>query len=96
MLLELAEEINRVLVYTASQTHGQSISQIYLMGSLARWKGMDQLLDSLVKLPVKTIPDPLEPFGRKDKSGADSKQPRPEIAVATGLALNGMLENDGN
>jgi type IV pilus assembly protein PilM len=95
MLLELAEEINRVLVYTASQTHGQSISQIYLMGSLARWKGMDQLLDSLVKLPVKTIPDPLEPFGRKDKSAAVGRQSRPEIAVATGLALNGMLENDG-
>ena len=95
MLLDLAEEINRVLVYTASQTHGQSVSQIYLMGSLARWKGMDQLLDSLVKLPVKTIPDPLEPFGRNDKSAAASKQSRPEIAVATGLALNGMLENDG-
>jgi Tfp pilus assembly PilM family ATPase len=96
MLLDLVEEINRVLVYTASQTHGQSVSQIYLMGSLARWNGMDQLLDSLVKLPVKTIPDPLEPFGRKDKSAEDSKQPRPEIAVATGLALNGMLENDGH
>jgi Tfp pilus assembly PilM family ATPase len=96
MLLDLVEEINRVLVYTASQTHGQSVSQIYLMGSLARWNGMDQLLDSLVKLPVKTIPDPLEPFGRKDKSAEDSKQPRPEIAVATGLARNGMLENDGH
>jgi Tfp pilus assembly PilM family ATPase len=95
MLLGFAEEINRVLVYTASQTHGQSINQIYLMGSLARWHGMDQLLGGLVKLPVKTIPDPLEPFGHKNRPGTGGQQPRPEIAVATGLALNGMLENDG-
>jgi type IV pilus assembly protein PilM len=94
VLLELAEEINRVLVYTASQTHGKSISRIYLLGSLARWEGIDQLLNNLMKLPVETIPDPLKHFGPHTRS-AGSSQPKPEIAVATGLALNGMLKNDG-
>ena len=94
VLLELAEEINRVLVYTASQTHGKSISRIYLLGSLARWEGIDQLLHNLMKLPVETIPDPLKHFGPHTRS-AGSSQPKPEIAVATGLALNGMLKNDG-
>ena len=94
VFLELAEEVNRVLVYTASQTHGETISRIFLLGSLARWEGIDQLLNSLVKLPVETIPDPLKHFGQTARS-ADNSQAKPEIAVATGLALNGMLENDG-
>jgi type IV pilus assembly protein PilM len=93
VFLELADEINRVLVYTASQTHGESISRIYLLGSLARWNGIDQLLNKLVKLPVETIPDPLKHFGQPAGSTTGSKA-KPEIAVATGLALNGILEND--
>jgi len=93
VFLELADEINRVLVYTASQTHGESVSRIYLLGSLARWEGIDQLLNNLVKLPVETIPDPLKHFAQPTGSTTSSKA-KPEIAVATGLALNGMLEND--
>jgi len=93
MLQGLTEEINRVLVYTASQTHGEPVSRIYLMGSLARWQGMDGLLNSLVRLPVETIPDPLKAFGGS-KNPAGGRPPRPEIAVATGLALNG-LDEDG-
>lgn len=89
MLQGLTEEINRVMVYTASQTHGEAVSRIYLMGSLARWRGMDDLLNSLVKLPVETIPDPLKSFGRQDKPSG-TRHARPEIAVATGLALGGF------
>jgi Tfp pilus assembly PilM family ATPase len=92
MLCELTEEVNRVLVYTASQTHGEPVSRIYLMGSLARWQGMDGLLNSMVKLPVETIPDPLQTFGSVNNTSGDRK-PRPEIAVATGLALNGFDKN---
>jgi len=92
ILRELTEEVNRVLVYTASQTHGEPVSRIYLMGSLARWQGMDGLLNSMVKLPVETIPDPLQTFGSANNQSGGRK-PRPEIAVATGLALNGFDKN---
>jgi type IV pilus assembly protein PilM len=93
--LRLVEEINRTLIYTASQTHGKQISRIYLLGSLARWQGTDALLRSLVKLDVKTIPNPLKPFFTPARRAAgDSGEPAPEIAVATGLALNGMMSDD--
>ena len=92
MLRVLTEEVNRVLVYTASQTHGEPVSRIYLMGSLARWQGMDGLLNSMVKLPVETIPDPLKAFYTEDNPSA-GRRPRPEIAVATGLALNGIYKD---
>jgi type IV pilus assembly protein PilM len=92
MLRGLIEEVSRVLVYTASQTHGEPVSRIYLMGSLARWQGMDGLLNSLVKLPVETIPDPLKAFyGEESPSGV--RRARPEIAVAAGLALNGIYQD---
>ncbi|MBT8121994.1 MAG: pilus assembly protein PilM [Gammaproteobacteria bacterium] len=92
--LRLVEEINRTLIYTASQTHGKQISRIYILGSLARWTGTDALLKSLVKLDVKTIPDPLKPFFKAGKRVDNVGEPAPEIAVATGLALNGKLTND--
>lgn len=93
MLRVLTEEVNRVLVYIASQTRGEPVSRIYLMGSLARWQGMDGLLNSLVKLPVETIPDPLKAFYNEDNPSG-GRRPRPEIAVATGLALNGIYNDD--
>ncbi len=92
MLRGFCEEINRVLVYTASQTHGEQVSRIYLLGSLARWQGMDGLLNSLVRLPVETIPDPLTIFGSSD-TPTGKRTPQPEIAVAMGLALNGFETN---
>ena len=87
--LKLAEEINRTLIYTASQTRGESVSRIYLLGGIARWQGCDALLNSLVQLDVETIPNPLQPFTH-EYTATDTA--RPEIAVATGLAMHGMIE----
>jgi len=93
-LLTLAEEINRTLIYTASQTRGEPISRIYLLGSLARWQGMDHLLGTLIRLPVVIIPNPLKPFDRDNGNSMGNNEAIPEIAVATGLALSG-LQVDG-
>jgi type IV pilus assembly protein PilM len=93
-MMNLAEEINRTLIYTASQTRGEPISRIYLLGSLARWQGMDDLLGTLIRLPVVIIPNPLKPFDRNNGISAQNNESIPEIAVATGLALSG-LQDDG-
>jgi type IV pilus assembly protein PilM len=88
--LKLAEEINRALIYTASQTRGESVRRIYLLGGIARWQGCDALLNSLVQLDVETIANPLQPFSLKKTAITTVK---PEIAVATGLAMHGMTEH---
>jgi Tfp pilus assembly PilM family ATPase len=93
-LLSLADEINRTLIYIASRTRGEPVSRIYLLGSLARWQGMEQLLGSLVKLPVEIIPNPLKPFDNDNGKPYGQYEPMPEIAVATGFALSGM-QDDG-
>jgi len=95
-LLNLVEEINRTLIYTASQTRGEPIGRIYLLGSLARWQGMDDLLSTLVKIPVAIIPDPLQPFAQNNGNSKGVNEATPEIAVATGLALNGLQDNGRN
>ena len=92
-LLNLAEEINRTLIYTASQTRGEPISRIYLLGSLARWRGMDDLLGTLIKVPVIIIPNPLKPFDKDNGNSTRDYEPIPEIAVATGFALSGLKED---
>jgi len=86
-LLRLVDEINRVLIYTASETHGASVGHIHLLGSLARWRGIEGLLQSMVEIPVGALDDPLGLFaagvGDSDRRGA-------ALAIATGLALRGM------
>lgn len=93
--LELVDEINRALIYMASQTHGESVDRIYLLGSVARWQGADKLLNKLLVLPVETIPNPLKAFLRPGVPEAVSEtDAAPEFAVATGLALSDFTAND--
>lgn len=93
--LELIGEINRALIYAASETRGESVRLIYLLGSVARWRGAGDLLQSLLALPVQTIPDPLVAFAAPD---SDTTSPYlaagPDLAVAAGLALRGMVRTD--
>jgi type IV pilus assembly protein PilM len=92
--LKLAEEINRTLVYAASQTRGEPVRRIYLLGSLARWRGVDALLNALVRLDVETIPNPLQVFcSSNGVQSLTTAMASPEIAIATGLAMNGLIEH---
>lgn len=81
-LLRLVDEINRVLIYTASETRGASVDCIHLLGSLARWPGIESLLQSMLEIPVQILNDPLGLFPRNGGGR--------ELAIATGLALRGM------
>ena len=83
----LASEIRDVLVYIASETRGGSVEQIYLLGSLARLSGIDQVLDNLISIPVKTI-NPFIYFSREHETNKfDDLGPVSGVAVAAGLAL---------
>ena len=93
----LVKEIERGLIYATTESRGQQDTSVYLMGSLARWRGADRLLSRLLNHPVKTIPDPLRPFIAKPDLAADTLAERktrqrevsgrPELAIAAGLAL---------
>jgi Tfp pilus assembly PilM family ATPase len=89
--LKLVDEIKRAFLYAAAETRGGAVSQVYLLGSIARWPGADQLLSKLIGVNVAEIPDPLTLFQfAAAKNPAPHSKPAPEIAVAAGAALRGM------
>ncbi|MCB1747048.1 MAG: pilus assembly protein PilM [Gammaproteobacteria bacterium] len=89
--IRLAEQVKKVLVYTAAETRGGAIDRIYLLGSVARCAGVDRLLQAMVEVPVETI----NPFYGFDVAGGDwqrlAREPLPGIAVSAGLALRGIV-----
>ena len=83
----LAEELVRTQVYVASRTRGSAISRVYLNGSVARYRHIQERVEELVHLPVELL-DPLKAFQGAALSkpvGSDTHG----IALATGLALRG-------
>ena len=92
--LRLVEEIKRVCMYAAAETRGGAVTQFYLLGSVARWPGSDVLLQNMTGVAVAKIPNPLALFHQSDTDNQAPDIAAPEIAVATGAALRGML-NDG-
>jgi type IV pilus assembly protein PilM len=84
----VAEQAGNALVYTASRTRGESVDAVYLLGPIARWPGVDQLLHELLRIPVRIL-DPLEQLGGEpDVDPAPGTAP--DLALAAGLALRGM------
>ena len=89
--MKLVEEIKRAFLYAASETRGRGVTQVYLLGSIARWPGAEEMLSAMSGTTVSKIPNPLSLFPSDDRlSSETSEHFAPEIAVATGLALRGM------
>jgi Tfp pilus assembly PilM family ATPase len=94
--LELVNEINRVLVFTAAETHGVPVSRVCLLGSLAHWPGAQQVLMSLLDLEQ---PDGRDEFHRVFQDENENTQMSWEglfsdISIAMGLALRGLVANE--
>ncbi|MCU7922713.1 MAG: pilus assembly protein PilM [Candidatus Thiodiazotropha sp. (ex Dulcina madagascariensis)] len=95
VFIKLVDEINRVLIFTASQTHGMPISRVCLLGSIARWPGAESLLRKLIDIPFSTHQRELaEYFVDLTEEGESWSSSIPELAVATGLALRGLDDHE--
>jgi type IV pilus assembly protein PilM len=84
---QLVQDVQRGLVYATSENHGMDDTGIYLIGSIARWRGMDKVLGNILNHRVKTIPNPLQPFLSLIEREQALDNGRPELAVAAGLSL---------
>lgn len=90
--LDLVNEINRVLVFTAAETHGEPVSRVCLLGSLAHWPGAQAVLMSLLDLDQ---PDGQTEFNQVfQDENEDTRVPWEglfsDISIAMGLALRGL------
>ena len=86
----LKAEVTKTLIYTASRTRGKTVDKIYLVGSVARYPGIAELLTESLSMPVEVL-DPFSIFPHPWTP--ERKLPlhaHPSAAVATGLALRGV------
>lgn len=83
----LAEELVRTQVYVASRTRGSAVSRVYLNGSVARYRHIQERVAELVRLPVELL-DPFKAF-QGAPSGMPGGSDTHAIALAAGLALRG-------
>ena len=94
--LKLVDEINRVLVFTAAETHGVPVSRICLLGAVSHWAGAQQALMSLLDFDA---PDGQTEFTQifQDEN-EDTRIPWSglfsDISIAMGLALRGLVANE--
>lgn len=89
IFFELGENINKALIFMASETRGGTVEGVYLLGSVARYPGADQFVSDMFSLPVKVL-HPLAHFPLASKHAIPKDlDPVVSIAMATGLALRG-------
>ena len=90
MFMLLLDDINRALVYAASETRGLPVKQIYLTSLVATWPGIETFIDSLTDVPVSVL-KPFDGFENAQAFVADSDT---RGAAVTGMALFGLTEVD--
>ena len=96
--LKLVEEINRVMIFTSAETRGVPVSRVCLLGGVARWPGADKLLMSMLNFES---PDDQIEFWHIFQDENDSTTISwlglfPNLALATGLALRGIEDDERN
>ena len=80
-------EVNKTLIYTASKTRGQSVERVYLLGSVARYPGVADLIQRLVAMPAEVI-NLFHVFpARAGAATPEDLEPVAGLGLATGLAL---------
>jgi len=88
LFMELVEDINRALIYAASETRGLPVEHVYLTNRVATWHGIESFINTLIEVPVSIL-RPFEGFENAEVFNADSG---PRGAVVTGMALHGLTE----
>jgi len=86
LFMKLLEDINRALVYAASETRGMPVEHVYLTSQVATWRGIENFINSLIDVPVSVLL-PFEGLSNKEVFKMDID---PRGAVVTGMALHGL------
>lgn len=93
--MKLVREIERAFLYAASESYGSGVNRICLFGGLTHWEGADELLGSLVQMPVEKLGAARLPFKFDRTDGTRSAdKAATELAVPAGLALWRMNGDD--
>ncbi len=87
--MALKAEVSKTLIYTASKTRGKTVDKIYLVGGVARYPGVADLLREELAIPTEVL-DPFSIFPPGADAAVKRLAPHTGAAVAAGLALRGV------
>ena len=88
---EIADELNKMLLFTKSETRGKIIEHIYLLGCFVRFPGAEQFISEFFSIPVSVL-DPLAHIDIKEGRAHYIHLDGPaQIALSMGFALRGMI-----
>ena len=89
-LQQLKAEVSKTLDFAAAKTRGNGVERLLLVGDLAGFPGIAQLLSAGLSKRVEVL-DPLSifPHGLSAEQAAELA-PQCGVAVAIGLALRGL------
>ena len=90
--LELVDQTDQAFMYAAAQTRGGGDARILFLGAMARWPGCDEVISGMTQLPVIKLPDAGAPFPDVGGDAPQTGNARAEYAVASGLALRGLID----
>lgn len=88
LFMELVEDINRALIYAASETRGLPVNHVFLTNRVATWYGIESFINTLIEVPVSVLM-PFDGFKNAEIFNTDSG---PRGAAVTGMALFGLTE----
>lgn len=88
LFMKLVEDINRALIYAASETRGLPVNHIFLTNRVATWYDIENFINTLIEVPVSV----LMPFDGFKNAAAFKSDSGPRGAAVTGMALYGLTE----
>jgi len=88
---EISEEMNKMLLFTKSETRGKTIEHIYLLGSIIRFPGAERFISDFFSFPASVL-DPLSHVsiaeGRAQYIDLDGPA---HVALSVGFALRDII-----
>ena len=88
---EISEELNKMLLFTKSETRGKTIEHIYLLGSMIRFPGAERFISEILSFPASVL-DPLAHISIKEERAKYINLDGPaHVALSMGFALRGMV-----
>ncbi|WP_372783955.1 pilus assembly protein PilM [Litorivivens sp.] len=90
LFLKLSQEIEKATLYTASQTRGEPIREVFLLGAAGQWPVAKKVLQDIVHLPVQVLSpvSTYQPLG--EFLGVPPELAQQCLPLSCGLALRGM------
>lgn len=91
LFLRFKQELKRFINYYQTYSHGASIDNIYIIGTVARWNDIESFLSEVLELEIKHLPYYEDLFDEESIGEVVAQKAISELAIPSGLALKDLV-----